>query len=158
MKRFVLASAIVLSVSFSGFAQSEVSSRGQGYVFFAPGVVSSPGATGFAHFGGGGEAVIKNVGIGAEVGYLTPWQYFSEGMGVFSANGSYHIPTGGKVSPFFTGGYSVFFRSGTANGLNFGGGVNYWFRERMALRFEVRDNVLDREAHFVGFRVGLSFR
>jgi hypothetical protein len=72
---------------------------------------------------------------------------------------------GGRVKHFLatagaTVGYTLFFRSGTANGFNFGGGVNYWFREHLGLRLEFRDNVSttwDTE-HYLGFRVGLAFR
>jgi len=61
-----------------------------------------------------------------------------------------------------TGGYTRFFGDGSANGFNFGGGLNYWFKERIGLRLEVRDNVLviasGGQIHFVGFRIGLAFR
>ena len=56
----------------------------------------------------------------------------------------------------------VALRSGAINGVNFGGGVNYWFRERVGLRLEFRDQVgIELEgpsSHFYGLRVGLSFR
>jgi hypothetical protein len=67
---------------------------------------------------------------------------------------------GNRLEPFVTGGYTLFFRSGTTNGANFGGGVNYWFKNRVGLRFEVRDtlSVEVRTVHFVGFRVGVTFR
>jgi hypothetical protein len=145
-----------LCVAATGFAQSE-GRRGQGYVFFAPGI-TSPDVSGFGHFGAGGEALLtRRVGIGSEVGYATPWSDFAAGIGLFSVNGSYNMGRG-KLSPFLTGGYTLAFRNGTANGFNFGGGVNYWLRDRIGLRFEVRDNVIERDAHLVGFRVGLAFR
>jgi hypothetical protein len=46
-----------------------------------------------------------------------------------------------KLVPFVTGGYTLFFRSRTANGFNFGSGVNYWFREHPGLGLEFRDNL-----------------
>jgi hypothetical protein len=159
MKQLVIASSVLLLMAVTGFAQETKEDRGQGYVFLGPGV-RSPRGSGVAHFGGGGEALFRGFGVGGELGYLAPWQNFSNGIGVASANGSYHVASG-KVSPFLTGGYSLFFRSATLNGFNFGGGVNYWFRENMALRFEVRDNVMSpsrNATHFVGFRVGLTFR
>jgi hypothetical protein len=84
-------------------------------------------------------------------------------MGTLSPDVSYHFrPRSGeqKLVPFVTGGYTLFFRSGTANGFNFGGGVNYWFREHLGLRLEFRDNVstTDATVHWLGFRVGLAFR
>jgi hypothetical protein len=141
-------------MSITAFAQEDTS-RAQAHVFFAPGLSSSGGSS-FTHFGGGGEALIKRFGVGGEIGYMSPWGSFSDGVGVFSPNASFYMPTG-KLSPFVTGGYTLFFRNGTANGFNYGGGINYWFKERTALRFEVRDNVVSRE-HLVGFRVGLTFR
>jgi hypothetical protein len=152
----LVAVTFVFLGSVAGFAQED--HRGQGYAFFAPGVVSG-GSGGFMHVGGGGEALIKRVGVGGEIGYLTPWESMSDGIGVGNVNGSFNFASG-KIKPFVTGGYTLFFRSGTANGYNFGGGVNYWFSERAGLRFEVRDNVLpdSRDTHFVGFRVGIAFR
>jgi len=161
MKRGVAAIGFLMLMVSSAFAQDD--HHGQGYAFFAPGVTSS-GGSGFAHFGGGGEALFKQVGVGAELGYLTPWREFSDGLGLFSANGSYHLiaSTNGKVVPFATGGYSLFFRDGSISGFNFGGGVDYWMGGRTGVRFEVRDNVFSNfdthRVHFIGFRVGVTFR
>ena len=99
-----------------------------------------------------------------EIGYLAPARSISEGVGILSANGSYHFLNGEpsqKLVPFVTGGYSLAFREGSANLFNFGGGVNYWFRERMGLRLEFRDHVIpdgNHSDHFLGFRIGLTFR
>ncbi len=137
--------------------------KAHGYVFVAPGVVTS-GSTGTLHFGGGGEGLIKGgFGVGAEIGGLAPVKDFGEGFGIFSVDAGYHwlkASKSGKVVPFVNGGYTLFFREGVANGVNFGGGVNYWFKERVGLRFEVRDHVAVEipEAHFIGFRIGLTFR
>src|SRR5215510_16403331 len=157
MKKAMIASSLMLLMFKTGFAQ-ETKDGGQGYVFFAPGM-ETPGGSGIAHFGVGGEVLFKGIGLGPEIGYLTPIRSFGNGIGVFSPNVSYHF-INGKVSPFLTGGYSLFFRSGHANGFNFGGGVNYWVSNRAALRFEFRDNVIPkyRDHHFLGFRAGLSFR
>ena len=134
-----------------------------GYVFAAPGGTSGGGG-GTLHIGGGGEGVLKNgVGIGAEVGYIAPFEAFGDGLGIFSVNGSYHFLNSSKsekLVPFVTGGYTGFFRGGYANGANFGGGVNYWFKPRVGLRVEFRDNVFLQEgsSHFLNVRVGLAFR
>lgn len=139
--------------------------RGYGYVFAAPGGIVSPdGQAATLHFGVGGEGLIKGgFGVGGEIGGLTYVRSFSSGIGVFSAGANYHFlnaSKSGKVVPFVNGGYTLFFRDGVANGAHFGGGVNYWFKERVGLRFEVRDHfaVLYPEAHYVGFRLGLTFR
>jgi hypothetical protein len=146
-----------------GMAQTAKEHRGQGYVFVAPGAVSSEGTTATLHFGVGGEGLVhKGLGIGAEIGYVGPTRGLGEGIGIFSANGSYHFrnaSASGKLVPFVTGGYSLAFREGAASGVNFGGGVNYWFRERIGLRLEFRDQVFaDGATHFYGFRIGLAFR
>jgi hypothetical protein len=159
MRHILVAASFLLMGSIAGFAQSTDEHRGQGYAFFAPGVSTSNRNSGFMHTGGGGEVLIKRVGIGGELGYLAPWRYLSDGIGVGSLNGSFNLKPG-KISPFVTGGYTLFFRDGSANGYNFGAGVHYWFSDRAGLRFEVRDNVLPdyRDQNFVGFRIGVSFR
>lgn len=137
--------------------------RVQGYVFFGPGATSGSSTT-WANFGGGGEGFVKGgLSVGAELGGFTPAKAFDEGFGILSANAGYHFlkaSKSGKVVPFASGGYSLFFRSGSASGVNFGGGVDYWFKERIGLRFEVRDHILVEypETHYAGFRVGLTFR
>ena len=114
--------------SASAFAQTSEEHKGRGYVFFAPGVTSL-GGMGTMHIGGGGEGLVhKGLGVGAELGYMAPWRGFGEGIGAFSPNASYHFLSRNaeaKAEPFVTGGYTLFFRSGTANGLNFGAGVNW---------------------------------
>lgn len=146
-------------------AQSGSDRRGYGYVFVAPGVATDTDfGTATLHFGGGGEYLIKSgFGIGGEIGGLAPTENFSEGFGVFSAGANYHflnVSKSGKIVPFVNGGYTMFFRNGVANGGHFGGGVNYWFKERVGLRFEVRDHIVAEipSTHFVGFRFGLTFR
>lgn len=137
--------------------------RGHGYAFGAVG-----GATGSSdplfHVGAGGERLLyKGFGVGGELGYLWVGESPDVGLGVLSADAQYHFlkaSRSGKVVPFVTGGYSLLFRSGALNGVNLGGGVNYWFKERVGLRFEVRDHFLPQnvDTHFVGFRVGITFR
>jgi len=172
MRQITLVLAMVISLSVATLAQISSLKPTQsttdvgnsyGYLFAAPGGTSDGGG-GTLHIGGGGEGVFKNgAGIGAEVGYITPFESFGDGLGIFSVNGSYHFLKSSKsekVVPFVTGGYTGFFRGGYANGVNFGGGVNYWFKPRVGLRFEFRDNVFLQEgsAHFLNVRVGLTFR
>lgn len=153
---------IFLLVPLAALAQESEENRGLGYAYFAPGV-SSPGGTGTFQVGAGGEGLVyKGLGVGGELGYVGPWNTARDGLGVASANGSYHFSRDKKLVPFVTGGYTLFFRSGHANLFNFGGGVDYWFRERLGLRLEVRDQVwpsLDSTTgHFWGVRIGLAFR
>ena len=168
MRRITLFLTLVISLSVVVTAQTvspKTTENGysHGYIFAAPGGTSGGGG-GTLHIGGGGEGVFKNgAGIGAEIGYVTPFESFGDGLGLFSVNGSYHFlkaSKSGKVVPFVTGGYTGFFRGGYANGVNFGAGVNYWFKRRVGLRVEFRDNVFvqDGSAHLLNVRVGLTFR
>jgi len=144
-------------------AQTDDHFKSQGYVYFAPGVEAEGAAT--AHIGGGGEWFFSpKAGIGAELGYIAALQDFRDGIGTFSPNlVALFRPNRRetKVRPFFTGGYTLFFRNGAANGVNLGGGVNYWFNERCGLRFEVRDNFVfagGESEMSLNFRIGLTFR
>ena len=67
------------------------------------------------------------------------------------------------VPPIITGGYTLGFRGGSENLYNFGGGIDYWPKQHVGLRFDVRDHVLpsaccDATAHFLVFRVSLLGR
>jgi len=95
------------------------------------------------------------------LGYITGWRDFGNGIGMLSVNGSYHFNRNRKLSPFISGGYSMAFRSGAINLFNFGGGINYWFRDRIGLRLEFRDHVYSQyshSTHYLGGRIGCSFR
>jgi hypothetical protein len=139
-------------------ARAEDEPGPRGYVFFASGEVEKASTI---HLGAGVEgAIYRGFGAGSEVGYLGPTHGFREGFGIFSANGLYDFPQVGpssKLHPLVTGGYSLGFRNGTANGYNFGFGVNYWVAERNGLRLEYRENVIHHE-HFHGFRVAWTAR
>lgn len=171
MRQIALALTLVVSLSLAVMAQTvsptvkqptEAGNNNYAYVFAAPGV-TAPGGSGTFHLGVGAEGFYKNGAGGSfELGYLSDIREFKDGLGQFSLNGSYHfLKSGnGKTVPFITGGYTGFFRSFYANGVNFGGGVNYWFKEKVGLRFEFRDNVLIESGttHFLNVRVGFAFR
>ena len=160
MTKVALALFLVVLVPAVGLAQRSDEQKSQGYAFFAPGV-AAPGSISTVQFGVGGEGLVyKGGGVGGELGYVAPSQSFGGGLGVLSANGSYNFSRRKKLVPFVTGGYTLLFRAGSANGVNFGGGINYWLRKRVGLRLEFRDQIfpaLDGK-NFLGFRIGLSFR
>jgi len=171
--RFTLAAALLSVLSVCAYAgpdpaeEPETEHRAQGYAFFAPsGVFTKYGHTGTVHFGGGGEALVyKGIGIGAELGYLAPWKYMGSGIGMLSVDGSYHFTRNRKVSPFITGGYSLAFRDGHINLVNFGGGMNWWVTDRFGLRLEFRDHLYrqtrmypTQNVHYLGGRIGVAFR
>jgi hypothetical protein len=136
-----------------------------GYLFFAPGGITSYGHTEMTMQAGGGVDVmlLKGIGANAEIGALWPRQCFADCViGVLSPGGSYHFlhRKEGKIDPFVGAGYSFVFRAGHLNLFNFGGGANYWFAKRFGLRMEFRDQVYTRYAttHFWGFRAGVAIR
>lgn len=161
---------VIIAVSISASAQEPNQSKGQGYFFCAAGVThGEPFGTaatgGTVHFGGGVEGfVYKRLGVGVEIGVLGPWSEFNRVIGVASANLSYHFlpsPAERQLEPFVTGGYTLFFRSGTGNGVNVGAGVNMWLNRKVAIRFEVRDNAsgsFNSAIHLLGFRIGVTSR
>jgi hypothetical protein len=132
------------------------------YLFGAPGVFLSDGwAT--LEFGGGAEWFVhKGFALGLDASILTyPECFQCGGYVIGSINGSYHLfrSSPRKVKPFVTAGFG-----GAASGdgsvglVNFGGGLNYWFRDRLGLRVEVRDQVdTDFDVHQVSLRVGITF-
>jgi hypothetical protein len=134
--------------------------RGWGYGFVAPGAAVNGDASATLHVGAGGEGLLSGgLGLGGEVGYLTRLRDNAGGFGLASANVSYHFNRDRRLVPFVTGGVSLAFRGGAAGGGNFGGGVQYWFAERAALRLEFRNHIFSSDTpYYPGFRVGVAFR
>lgn len=163
MNRLIGTILLVVLLPVLAAAQNADWSKGHGYVYVAPGVATEWENTTTLHIGGGAEGFVsKYVGVGADAGYLAQFADFRN-LGTFSlyAVGRFRPKTSdNKVEPFVAGGYTHFFRWGTPNGINFGGGVNYWFTDHVGLRCEVRDNARGSRPlhHFVGFRIGLTFR
>jgi hypothetical protein len=168
MRRLVSIGVVFCACTLTALAQSPNVSRGQGYVFFAPGFgnIGPDRAQADVHIGAGGEGFIyKGLGLGAEIGPVGPlstsgfgWSDFVVGLG--SANLSYHLLPGTserKLEPFVTAGYSLFFRAGISQGYNAGFGVNRWLKRNVAMRFEVRRH-FSYHPQFTGFRMGLTFR
>lgn len=142
------------------------STSGLGYGFVGFGAATGGGdSTATYHLGGGGEAIFADaVGVGAEIGYLNFFEENSEGIGVFSVNGTYHFGggnTAAKARPFVTGGYTLGFRDGSESLFNVGGGVDYWFKPKVGLRIEFRDHIWTsggETVQFWGVRFGVTFR
>ncbi len=158
----LLVSLICLGAPTSAPAKDGTAKEGgQGYVFAGFGAVNVEES--MVHFGAGGEVnLYKGLGLGVEIGYLSPIHYPGDGIGVLSLDGQYTFGTGGpgKVRPFLTGGYTLAFRGGHVNAVNFGGGVHYWFTRHAGLRLEFRDHVSPDlwNAHAWQGRVGFDFR
>jgi hypothetical protein len=133
----------------------------QGYVFIGPTTFTERSRAAL-HLGAGAEALVyKGLGVGGEIGYLSDAQDLGQGMGVFSLNGSYNFQRSRRVSPFLTGGPTLALGSDVAGVvMNLGGGLHWWFKERIGLRFEVRDHFTPESgaAHIISIRIGLAFR
>ena len=158
MGKIILSAILLLVVQGTVSAQGSNERRGWGYVFGGAGAASGGFTNGIYSFGAGGEGLVhKGFGLGAEIGYVAFDR--GNGFGLFSADTSYHFNRTSKLVPFVTGGYSAGVRSGASHGGNFGGGVHYWMKDHVGLRFEFRDHVFSSDSpHLFQFRVGLSFR
>jgi hypothetical protein len=151
-----------LLLAICGVAAAQSSS---GYVYFAPGGITTSGQTAMTfQMGVGGDFVTgKGIGLGVEIGAVGPRQNFISGaLGVLSPNPSYHFMRGKqrKIDPYITGGYTMFFRGAIENLFDFGAGANYWFASKVGLKVEFRDQVYTQAmtAQFWGLRLGLAFR
>lgn len=162
-KRIVGLSLLVLIPKVALAQDSTESYKGQGYVFYGPG--RAPGGGAVQQIGGGGEGFLyKGLAAGAELGYMFPAGGISDGLGLFSLNGSYHLNRRyeAKLSPFLGSGYSLAFRSDHLNLYNFGGGVTWWMTKHLGVRLELRDYVWSGcgcgGQHIPQGQIGFSFR
>jgi hypothetical protein len=158
-KLFVI--ILLMTAIPAAFGQSQGERRGWGYAF--AGVGGNTGSDSGARFtaGGGGEVLFfRGLGIGGELGYLSSPERVGNGLGIGSVDLVYHFNRSGKIAPFVTGGASVAFADGgRAGGGNVGGGIQYWPKDRVGLRFEVRDHGFSSDSpHLFTFRVGVTFR
>ncbi len=132
--------------------------RSQGFVYVAPLFYRDGGILSRPLIGGGGDVALwRRVALSSDVGWVASRQ---EGFGLASVNAAYHFPGSfgdGKVVPLVSGGYSVGFRRDALSLGNFGGGVNYWFHQRSALRVEGRMYARPGYSLFA-LRLGVSFR
>lgn len=111
--------------------------------------------------GGGAEGLIwKGVSVGAEASY----QSFSDGwgFGLFTIQPGVHFKGKNRAArwdPFVTYGLGIVTsnQGGFGGTGNVGAGANYWFRDKLAVRFSGRVQAFANEAMFV-FSLGISFR
>ena len=173
MKQFVWIATIFFTLVLPTLALADSPIGWQGYLFLAPGT----GAIGRfvngranIHVGGGGEALVyKGLGVGGEIGAVTPWSSPGGGficclsqttIGLTSTNFSHHVLPGSadpRLEPFVTGGYSLFFGRPHSSGYNVGAGLNVWVNKSVAMRLEVREQKSYWHEVF-GIRIGVTFR
>jgi hypothetical protein len=163
MKRTILAMTLL---SVPAWPQAEPAEKtfeynGNAYTFFSAGACLH----GYANVGVGGGAerfIWRGLTIGAEIGYYNFPADRSAGYGVATLNPGYHFVNRKKPAKWDP------YVSATVSGLGFasggvvpagrlGGGVNYWFKEKIGLQTGVQFQAIGREP-LVLFRVGLTFR
>jgi len=160
MKKYLIVLFLIFLVPAFAIGQDR-EAKGEGYLFNG---IGKPSGTTAIHFGGGGEAdLYKGLGFGIEGGYMGAAKNMSSGFGIISVNGRYAFQglPDSRLVPYITGGYSLFFRSGTANAVNYGGGIDYWFAEKYGLKLAFRDHIATNctgSCHAYQFRGGISFR
>jgi hypothetical protein len=161
MRQLLIITLLMISTPVVAFGQSQGERRGWGYA--VAGVVGTAVSNAGPRFtvGGGGEVLFyRGLGIGGDLSYVTAPDPTGNGIGMGSIDLAYHFNRGGKVAPFVTGGASAAFNGGgSAGGGNFGGGIQYWPKDHVGVRFEVRDHIFSIDSpHFYTIRVGVTFR
>jgi hypothetical protein len=162
---WTLASVLFWYQPICGQVPGESPKTGYGYVFGAPGAAFTFGggtSTASYMFGAGAEGLLKGgLGLAVDGGYLFfPRGGLNYGIGMVSPGVLYQFRTNRNTVPFVTGGYTLAFRSGVANLIHFGGGVNHWIGKSLGLRLEGRyffDPVYP-EGNVLQFRAGLLIR
>jgi hypothetical protein len=136
--------------------------NGNGFVFFSAGACIHRYLN--LGGGGGGEGFLwRGLTLGGEVGYYRFPADRNPGYGLFSIGPGYHFvnrDTAAKWDPYLNvgllgGAFMPGFFTGAGS---LGGGVNYWFKQRMGLQTGVQVQVLNRSDAVIAFRIGLSFR
>ena len=112
-------------------------------------------ASGGAQLGGGGEVRFGRFSAGLEAGLFDRSPFLS-------LSGSFYAPALNlqkSIVPFFKAGVTVV-SSDAPDWIHFGGGLDYWPRDRLAFRFEVRDHVATGSsgAHVLGVTFGIVVR
>lgn len=143
------------------------SDHSHGYAFGA--IAGIPGRSPFTFWGGsyvqggaGGEVAIGEhfTGGGELAALISTREQYARSGAIASAGPMYHLlkRSSGKADPFVGGGVSLLVSNGAGAMLYYGGGVNYWFRDRIGFRAEFRDHIWRDGIHFVSGRFGLCFR
>jgi len=164
MNRTILA---IMFLTYSAAASAQAKNdlfryNGFGYGYFSAGA----SVYGYPNIGagGGGEGFLwRGLTIGGDIGYFAFPADGNSGYGIGTINVGYHFvdrTKPKKIDPYLD--FSVVglaFRPpySYAGARHVGGGVNYWFKERMGLQSGVQVQLVGDEA-IVAFRVGLTFR
>ena len=160
MKKVIVVVFGTLLFAAPAFAQNSQGADKRAFFFGAPGVITGTEAT-TARVGGGVETVWSNgLGFAFDAGYFTGSD-FGNGAVSFSPAIIYEFPVNGRVRPYVRGGGALLAnRHGGVALWTVGGGVNYWFKERMALKVEIRDSFASEDPRYglLDVMIGLVFR
>ena len=135
--------------------------NGSGYVVLGMGACKHR-VTNTSLAGGGDAFLWQGLTLGGDIGYYRFVERNSNPFGIASLNIGYSFvnrDTPGRIEPFLRAGFpgAAFAHGGGTAAFSLGGGLNYWFRKRMAIRAEFRATGVDEEA-LAMFRIGLAFR
>ena len=163
MRQAALAVAVLLIPALLRAQNAEAPFRykGYGYTYFSMGSCQHRYLN--LGVGGGGEGFVwRGLTLGGDLGYFDFPSDRSRGYGVTTLNVGYHFVdrnTPKKLDPYVSVGVLGLaagpeYRMGAGS---LGGGVNYWFRQRIGLYTGAQIQVAGEEA-MVQFRIGLTFR
>jgi hypothetical protein len=157
-----LPTLFLITLLAASAASAQTTYNGHGYGFFGFEKPSGGSMGDTMTSGAGGDYFIwRGVGIGVDAAYAFPRREPSEGIGLASVHGSYHYVNRynpRRFVPFANSGYTLAFRSGTANFAHIGAGMIYWFTDRAGFRFEWRNTFNTEERFLNGIRLGITFR
>jgi hypothetical protein len=141
MKHLVVCACVCALMGAGSALHAQQNYAGHAYGIF--GLGSGGGKIGdFLSAGVGGEAFAwKGLAAGGDIVYFWPHVSPSSGIGLVSIGPAWHFvrrENPGKLVPFVNGGYTLAFRSGTANLWYLGGGATWWIASRAGLRLEYR--------------------
>ena len=130
------------------------------FLGIAPGtVIFDEGDFSFVHVFTGFELGTGQFSASIEAGYGAPIEALQWGVGVFSANGNFHLVKKHRLNtgvPFLSVGYTALVREGSTSLFNVGAGITWWSHKGRSLRLEVRDHITwsgGEGAHALEFRI-----
>lgn len=165
MKHLLLAATLLIVPALLAAQQPEKPFRydGLGYVSFGAGRCQH-GVTNVSVAGGGEGFLVRGLTLGADVGYYRFVERNPFSWGALELTLGYHFADRKKrkkLDPFVSLsalGIAVGGCGCSAAAGSLAGGLNYWFKERIGARSEVRVHVVGRAEAIMLFRIGLSFR
>lgn len=144
MKRILMILSMALALAMGALAQSNDAYNAVGTLGFGFGGRSDLG-TGFGKlmsFAGAGEGYVwKGLALGGDGQLVWNRDHSDTYFGLLSLGPSYHFDdrtNPRQLVPFVTGGYGLAFREGGRSLYQLGGGVTWWPKSRVGLRFEYR--------------------